>query len=155
MGARRPPWVWRLMRRLNRRLARLVAAGRGPRRIVLLLTTTGRKSALPRVTPLQFEQVDGRYVVASARGDKADWFRNAAADPHVTLGVAGRVMTGLARPVLDAGEVADFLELRRRRHPVMIPLIMMTEGVPPWADRARLERFAAGKAILEIRAVDG
>lgn len=28
-------------------------------RIVLLLTTTGRKSGRPRVTPLQYEEIDG------------------------------------------------------------------------------------------------
>lgn len=154
MVARRAPWVWRVMRRLNHRVVRLVAAGRGPHRIVLLLTTTGRRSGLPRVTPLQFERTDHGYAVASARGEEADWFRNAVADPHVTVQVAGRASAGLATPVTDPASVADFLELRRRRHPVMIRLIMMSEGVAPWAGRARLERAARGKAVLAIRVED-
>ncbi|WP_350339649.1 nitroreductase/quinone reductase family protein [Actinotalea lenta] len=146
--------VWRTMRRLNRRVASLVASGRGPRRTVLLLGTTGRRTGLRRVTPLQFERTGEGYVVASARGERADWFRNAVADPHVTLQVGDRTLTGVARPVLDRGEIADVLELRRRRHPVMIRLIMMTEGVAPWARRPRLERFAAGKAVLAIGAIE-
>lgn len=154
MSARRPSVMWRGMRRLNERVASLVASGRGPRRTVLLLTTTGRRSGRPRVTPLQFEQTDEGYAVASARGEQADWFRNAVADPHVTLQVGDRTVAGVARPVLDAGEIADFLELRRRRHPVMIRLIMTTEGVAPWAGRERLERFAAGKAVLAIGVAD-
>ena len=153
MGTR-PPAMWRGMRRLNGRVARLVASGRGPRRTVVLLTTTGRRTGRPRVAPLQFERVDGTYIVASARGEQADWFRNAVADPHVTLQVRDRALRGLARPVLDPGEIADVLELRRRRRPVMIRLIMMAEGVSPWASRARLERFAAGKAMLVIEEID-
>ncbi|MEJ2757947.1 MAG: nitroreductase/quinone reductase family protein [Anaerolineales bacterium] len=42
-------------------------------KIVLLLTTTGRKSGLPRVTPLQYECLDGVYHVVSVFGTKADW----------------------------------------------------------------------------------
>lgn len=155
MSTSRPSLVWRVMRRANRRVARLVASGRGPRRVVALLTTTGRRTGLARVTPLQYERTDDGYVVASARGEHAHWFRNAVADPHVTLRVNGRELRGLATPVLDAAAVADVLEQRRRRHPLMIRLIMMTEGVAPWAGRARLERFAAGKAVLEIRVSDG
>ena len=39
----------------------LYSLGLGPiyGRLVLLLTTTGRKSGLPRVTPLQYEEVNG------------------------------------------------------------------------------------------------
>ncbi len=154
-GERRPSPVWRVLRRLNRRVARLVVAGRGPHRLVLALTTNGRRSGLPRVTPLQYERTSDGYLVASARGAQADWFRNAVADPHVTVHVSGRERAGLASPVTDVAAVADVLELRRRRHPVMIRLIMMMEGVAPWADRARLERFAEGKAALAVTVTDG
>lgn len=143
------------MRRLNRRVADLLASGRGPRGTVLVLTTTGRRTGSPRSTPLQYERTDAGYVVASARGERADWFRNAVVDPRVTIQVGDRSVTGTARPVVDPAEIADFLELRRRRHPVMIRLIMMTEGVAPWAGRARLERFAEGKAVLVVTEVGG
>ena len=36
----------------------------------------------------------------------------------------------------------------------MIRLLMTAEGVAPWASRARLERFAEGKAILVIGGVE-
>lgn len=52
--------------------------------------TTGRRTGLPRDTPLQFEFVDGVLPVASARGTRADWFRDALADPHVRVSLAGR-----------------------------------------------------------------
>lgn len=51
--------IWRRLRPLNRFVIRRIRQGWGPRRTVLLLTTTGRRSGLPRVTPLQFEEQDG------------------------------------------------------------------------------------------------
>jgi deazaflavin-dependent oxidoreductase (nitroreductase family) len=42
--------------------------------LVLLLTTTGRKSGRPRQTRLQYEKEGGVIYVASARGQQADWF---------------------------------------------------------------------------------
>ena len=53
----------------------LYAIGLGPiyGRLVLLLTTTGRKSGLHRVTPLQYEEIEGKIYVGAARGQKADW----------------------------------------------------------------------------------
>ncbi|HUS79158.1 MAG TPA: nitroreductase/quinone reductase family protein [Patescibacteria group bacterium] len=39
-------------------------------RMVLLLTTTGHKTGLPRVTHLQYEEVDGAYYVGSMRGTR-------------------------------------------------------------------------------------
>ena len=78
------------MRRLNARLATNLKRGKGPTGTVLVLTTTGRRSGLPRDTPLQFEEVDGVLHVASARGTAADWYRNAVADPRVRVTVRGR-----------------------------------------------------------------
>ena len=69
----RAPFVWRMMRRVNGRIAtRAISGGRGPRDLVLLLTTTGRRSGLPRTTPLQYEEADHAVYVASARGAQAD-----------------------------------------------------------------------------------
>ena len=85
----RSTFIWRLMRRMSSRVIRLVAAGRGPAGVVLVLTTTGRKSGLPRQTPLQYEQVGEDFYIASARGPQADWFRNLQVDPRVT-GAGGR-----------------------------------------------------------------
>lgn len=143
--------IWRWMRRMNGRVARLVVRGVGPGRVVLLLTTCGRRSGLPRVTPLQYEEIDGTYWVGSARGVQADWYRNIMANPHVEVHIKGQHLRGLAEPVCDPARVADFLALRVQRHPWMIGLIMRLEGLPLRYTRADLERFAAGKALVIIR----
>ena len=120
-------------------------------RLVLLLTTTGRKSARPRVTPLQYEEIDGAVYVASALGDRADWFRNLEADPRVEVRIRGRRFPGIAEPIVDRIRVADFLEYRLNRHPRMVGAIMRREGLPPDPTRADLERYAANRALVIIR----
>ncbi len=131
----------------------LYALGFGPvyGKLVLLLTTTGRRSGRPRVTPLQYEEFDGDIYVASAFGARADWFRNITADPRVSVRVRSRRLSGIAEPVTDPVRVADFLEYRLHRHPRMIGAILKREGLPRHPDREELEDYAAGRAMVIIR----
>ena len=133
----------------------LYAIGLGPfyGRLVLLLTTTGRKSGLPRVTPLQYEEIDGGIVIASARGTKADWYRNIVANPKVNIRVKSSQFEGAAEPVTDPQRIADFLEYRLSKHPRMIGFIMSREGVSKNPTRVELEKHAEGKAIVIISPV--
>ncbi len=143
----RSTFIWRMMRRISRFVIRQVAAGRGPARVVLVLTTTGRKSGLPRQTPLQYEQVGDDYYIGSARGPQADWFRNLRVTPSVTVLVGGKELNAQAEAVTDPLRIADFLALRLERHPRMVGLIMHLEGFPLRYTRADLEKFAVGKAV--------
>ncbi len=131
----------------------LYAIGLGPiyGRVVLLLTTIGRKSGLPRVTPLQYEEINGCIYVASARGTKADWYRNIVADPNVKIRVKARQFAGAAEPVTDLQRIADFMEYRLTKNPRMIGFIMSREGVSKKPTRIELEKHAEGKALVVIR----
>jgi deazaflavin-dependent oxidoreductase (nitroreductase family) len=122
-------------------------------RLILLLTTTGRKSGLPRVTPLQYELIDGQFYIGSARGTKADWFRNILADPHVRVRLKSREFAGIAEPITDFTLVADFLELRLRRHPRMVGMILKSDGLPSKPTRSQLEEYARGLAMVIIRPI--
>jgi deazaflavin-dependent oxidoreductase (nitroreductase family) len=135
---------------LNVRLISLLERGRGPKRLVLLLTTTGRKSGLPRVTPLQYEVHQGIIYIGSARGQQADWFKNLEANPQVSFQIGGQSFAAVAEPITDPKRIADFLELRLRRHPVMIRLIMRAEGLPFRHSREDLEEFARDKAVVAL-----
>ena len=121
--------------------------------LILLLTTTGRKSGLARVTPLQYEEIDGAVYVASALGVKADWFRNILANPCVQVRVGSRQFQGMAETVTDPGRIADFLELRLRRHPKMVSAILKSEGIPEAPSRAELEEYARQLAMVIIHPV--
>jgi deazaflavin-dependent oxidoreductase (nitroreductase family) len=67
---------------------------------VLLLTTTGRRSGQPRVTPLNFS-VDGDrlVVIASAGGASRHpaWYLNLVADPEVTIELGSETFPATAR----------------------------------------------------------
>jgi deazaflavin-dependent oxidoreductase (nitroreductase family) len=125
--------------------------GIGPRRTVLLLTTVGRKSGQFRVTPLQFEQVGGDIYIACARGQEADWFKNILANPRVHVQIGDGQFDATAEPVIDPIRIADFIELRLRRHPIMIRLIMhFFDGLPWRLNRGELEAFCTEKAMVVL-----
>ena len=131
------------------------AVGLGPLtgNIILLLTTIGRKSGKPRVTPLQYEEIDGKIFLGAALGQKADWFRNIQAHPEVEVCVKSQRFLGIAEAITDTKQIADFLEVRLRRHPRMVGAILRTEGIPVPPMRSDLEHYASQLTLVTIRRV--
>ena len=147
-----PQTIYHRMKALNARMAVNYKRGIGPTRVVLLLTTIGRKSGLPRITPLQYEVVENVIYIASARGQEADWFKNILANPYVHVQMRDREFDAVAEPVTDPLRIADFIELRLRRHPIMIRLIMhLFDGLPLRFNRADIEKLCQGKALVILR----
>lgn len=135
---------------ISRRMVKSYGATSPVKKVVLLLTTTGRKSGLPRTTPLQYEESDGTYIVGSARGVDADWYRNLVADPQVEIQVGGVRGPAIAEPIADPRQIADFLALRLERHPNMVGAMMLLEGLPRRPTRAQLEAHASQIAIVRL-----
>lgn len=147
---------WQRMKYIQKLHRALYAIGLGPviGRIILLLTTTGRKSGLKRVTPLQYEEINGKYYLGSARGTQADWVRNIQASPQVEVRVKSSTFRGQAEVVTDPGRMADFVEIRLERHPFMIGLIMQkAHGLPKHPSREQLEKLAEKEALVIITPV--
>ncbi|MEK2476059.1 nitroreductase family deazaflavin-dependent oxidoreductase [Streptomyces noursei] len=73
---------------------------------LLLLTTTGARSGLPRTTPACYlAEADGRLAVFPSNGGAATppaWYRNLTAHPEVTVEVGTRVFRALATEVEGA-----------------------------------------------------
>jgi deazaflavin-dependent oxidoreductase (nitroreductase family) len=65
----------------------------------LYLTTTGRRTGLPREIEIWFAERDGRYYLIAERGERAGWVCNIRQDPRVTFRVGASVYTGAARPL--------------------------------------------------------
>lgn len=144
--------IYHRMRALNARMAANYRRGFGPTRVVLLLTTIGRKSGQPHITPLQYEEVNGDIYIASARGREADWFKNILANPNVRLQMRDRHFTAVAEPVLDPAHIADFIELRLKRRPFMVRLIMhLFDGLPLRFNRTDLENLCKEKALVILK----
>ena len=146
-----PRFIWRLLRFLPPRIAYSLGLGSLVGSFVLLLKTTGRKSGLPRVTPLQYDEIDGIIYVGSARGVKADWYRNLAEDPNVEVTVGTRKFKGYADLISESVQIADFLELRLKLHPKMVGAMLRFEGMGPTPTREQLEQYATKRALVAIR----
>jgi len=145
-----PDEFWSKIKRVQRIHTRLYAAGLGwiVGWLILLLEHTGRKSGKQYATPLQYEKVAGDYYIGAGRGQKADWFRNLQAYPHVSVSVGRKRFTALAEPVSDPERVADFLALRLKRHPLMVGLMMKLHRLPLKPSRAQLLELGRNTALV-------
>jgi deazaflavin-dependent oxidoreductase (nitroreductase family) len=148
---------WSRMKYIQRIHRLLYAVGMGPivGKIILLLTTTGRKSGQKRITPLQYEEIDGDYYLGSARGTRSDWYRNIEADGRVEVRVKNLCFRGVAETSTDPVRIADFLETRLQRHPYMMGLLMQkAHGLPKHPSRQQLEELAKSEAMVIIQPVE-
>ena len=69
--------------------------------IVADLTTTGRKSGLPRTVELRFIYYQGNFYASSSRVKGKHWCENLLNNPTVFITVEGQRLAGLARQVND------------------------------------------------------
>ena len=147
---------WAKMKNIQKIHRVLYAIGLGPLvgRIVLLLTTTGRKSGLKRVTPLQYEKIGEDYYLGAARGVKADWVCNIQANSQVEIHVGAKHFCGTAEVVTDPSKFADFMEVRLERHPRMIGLMMeKAHRLPRHPSREQLEGLANDEAFVIVHPI--
>ncbi len=131
----------------------LYRIGLGPviGKLILLLTTTGRRTGLPRVTPLAYDEINGAIYLGFTRGAESDWFKNAKANPRVHIRVGSRAFAGIAEPVTDPSRIADLIQYRLQRHPRMVGTLLAAEGLPRNPSRDQLERYASRLAMLVVR----
>ncbi|WP_314172088.1 nitroreductase family deazaflavin-dependent oxidoreductase [Streptomyces winkii] len=65
----------------------------------VLLETTGRKSGLPRRTPVGGRRTGDEFWLVSEYGEKSHYVRNIQADPRVRVRIKGRWHRGTAHLV--------------------------------------------------------
>jgi deazaflavin-dependent oxidoreductase (nitroreductase family) len=68
------------------------------------VTTTGRRTGEPHEIEIWFGVIDDTMYLISGNGLTADWYRNALADSHVSVLLAGETHDGVARDVTDSDE---------------------------------------------------
>jgi F420H(2)-dependent quinone reductase len=97
---------------------------------VALLTTTGRKTGEPRVSPLIYVRDGGRVVLVASRGgsDKHPlWYLNLKADPKVSVQIKKEVLRLRARDA-TAEERADYWPKLAAVYPTL-------DDYQSWTDR--------------------
>lgn len=98
-------WMWRLG--LGPLLSLWPAVGGR----YLVITHTGRKSGLPRRTPVNYTLIDGEIYITAGFGQKADWVRNIRANPNVEIWLPDGWWAGVIEDV--TGEKGHAAKLRR------------------------------------------
>lgn len=97
---------------------------------VCLLTTTGRKSGEPRVSPLLFLEDGDRIVLVASQGGLPKnpmWYLNIRANPEVTVQIRSRVRKMRARVATD--------EERTELWPRLVELYADFDNYQSWTDR--------------------
>lgn len=85
----------------------------------LYLTTTGRKTGVPREIEIWFVERDGRLYILAEHGYRAHWVRNVLANPSVTITLAGRRWKAIGQvlePDTDAELYMDVRTLAREKY---------------------------------------
>lgn len=68
---------------------------------IMVLTTIGRTSGLPRRTPLNYAIVDGDVYCLAGFGSISDWYRNIRANPMVEVWLPDGWWAGVSEVVTD------------------------------------------------------
>lgn len=86
------------------------------RDVVIDITTTGRKSGLPRRMEIWFHNIDGQIIITGQPGPR-DWLANLIANPNFTFHLKGDVKADLpatARVITDPEERSAIMSARFR-----------------------------------------
>jgi len=68
---------------------------------ILVITHKGRKSGLPRRTPVNYAIVNDELYITAGFGSKSDWYRNIQSNPEVQIWLPDGWYSGLAQEVSD------------------------------------------------------
>lgn len=98
-------WMTRL-ERVNNRLTRFALRHGVAPRAYALLETVGRRSGLPRHTPVGNGLVGDVFWVFSAHGDQSDYVLNLLAEPRVRVKVGRHWRAGTAAILPDDDAIA-------------------------------------------------
>lgn len=114
----------------------------------VVLTTTGRKSGLPRHTMTEYALVNNCIVVASGWGARAQWVKNLAADPLVTAQIATGIHSCRARRIDDAPILREVYH-KMHHSPAFDPSLKLWGIDPPTLDNLLAHIDRAYFFILE------
>jgi deazaflavin-dependent oxidoreductase (nitroreductase family) len=118
-----------------------------------LLTTIGRRSGLPRQTPLGYIVMDGAAWVLAGYGRGTLWYRNILVQPRVELRLPGRP------PIAAIAEDVTDPVVRARVVPALCRSMALPGALigcfPPTSSDERILGCVAWVPLVRIRPADG
>jgi F420H(2)-dependent quinone reductase len=133
------PWVTLIMKWMGRattwvyRLSNGKLGGTFQSSPVALLTTTGRKSGEPRVSPLLYLREAGRVILVASQGGRDTnpmWYLNLKANPEVSVQIKGEVLQLQARDA-NADERGEYWSKLTAMYPTLDDYQSWTDRVIP------------------------
>lgn len=115
---------------------------------MLVLTTRGRKSGLPRHTMLEHTWHNGRAYIAPGWGDRTLWYRNILVDARATVQRGGAAYGAVAVRVTDNAELGDLYRVTSGKSPVW------KQYLTSWGIEDTLEDYLAKKDRLVVLRLD-
>lgn len=100
------------------------------------LTTTGRKTGMPRRIELVFHAIDGRVYISGMPGFPRSWLANIRANPRVTFHLKGAVTADLPATARELTEPDE-----RRR--------IMEQVARNWR-RTDVDRMMVASPLIEV-----
>jgi deazaflavin-dependent oxidoreductase (nitroreductase family) len=98
-------------------------------KLIMVITTTGNKSKLPRHNMAEYYTLDGRKYTVCAYGEKAAWYKNIKADPRVTVQTAEGTQNMKAVRVTEDQELNRVVDLFMRRNAVLTTRYLESLGI--------------------------
>ncbi|MCD4671954.1 MAG: nitroreductase family deazaflavin-dependent oxidoreductase [Anaerolineaceae bacterium] len=100
-------------------------------KVAMILTTTGRKTGLPRHTMVECHTINGKKYAPCAYGEKADYYQNLLVDPRVTVQTADGTQSMIASRVTDDEELTFFFQHGMDYVPGMLTWYLESLGIVP------------------------
>jgi deazaflavin-dependent oxidoreductase (nitroreductase family) len=91
---------------------------------IMVLTTRGRKSGVPRHTPIEYRQHGSKIYLISAWGTRPHWYQNILSNGAVTVQQGRNQFSARAHIVDNSGEALRVLHLFRRRAPMIYDALL-------------------------------
>jgi deazaflavin-dependent oxidoreductase (nitroreductase family) len=98
-------------------------------KLIMVITTTGHKSKLPRHNMAEYYSLSGKKYTVCAYGEKAAWYKNIQADPRVTVQTAEGIESMRAVRVTDDRELLETIELFRQRNSLLTNRYLASLGI--------------------------
>jgi len=119
----------------------------------VLLTTTGRRTGLPRETLLPFVRSDNHIYLISTYGWQSDWIRNLRKNPKVKVTCNGEVVAGHGKMIEKLDDKIRIVS----EHPFFAPApfelvnaVALSPAMRPLLV-AFLRRWVASRPVVAIR----
>lgn len=116
---------------------------------IMVLTTIGRRSGLPRRTPVNYARGDGEVYCLVGFGHQSDWYRNLLVNPNVQVWIGRQAWAGRVEVMTDPAEwMPIYRQVTRRAG--FADRAFTKEAISELSDE-RLLRVGADGPVLRIR----